>query len=503
MAFRRFFSVVSCFLLFFCIVSMEGIVQASEPQVPTRSQSQIGQVLPTGQPAAPIQPGSDLITPINADPITIDQALERRLSEIKKPARNAILLIVDGMGATAIKLAREVLVGREGLLEIDKMPVTARMIGNPSDGPVNDSAAAASELSTGHPIAIHKLCMSAEGRPIKTLWEHAKSEGFRVGLISDTRLTHATPAGFATHMNGRDDEDALAPQMIDSGFEILLSGGRKAFAPRKTASATEQLDPLAVARQRGYSVALTRDEFKDAVSQRNDKVLGLFSDSFMSFSYEAGKKSEPTLAEMTAGALILLSRGQERFLLMVEAGKIDATLHSHDPAELVQQMSVMEETLKVLRDYVNQHPDTLLVITSDHSTGGLILTENFDPVAFKNLATSTNALSWYLKDKGDGIPAIMKKLFPTMPFTDIELQDLIVRSKGPEFNAAIGSLFYSKLGLLFLPMEQQLSLKITHGHTGEDLFIHAQGAHQNLFSGTMRIWDIPRRMAAAMGLSFP
>ncbi|MBF0500050.1 MAG: alkaline phosphatase [Candidatus Riflebacteria bacterium] len=505
MTVRRVNMLFSVFMLL-AASSFFTIAGVSSAQVHSSQSTQLmqpEQVPLPAQPESPVSRHSDLITPVNTEPITIDQVLERRLANVKKSAKSAILLIADGMNAAAIKLAREILVGREGLLEIDRLPITGRMIAHPNDGPVNDSAAAASEFATGRPISLHELSMGRDGKPIQTLWEYAKTQGFRVGLVSDTRLTHATPAAFACHQLGREDEYAIAIQMLNSGFDVMLSGGRRMFASCKSTDGAAIIDPVSTAHERGYQVILHGNEFQDAVAKRSEKVLGLFADSFMAYSYDEGKSEEPTLDTMTAGALTLLSNKNSRFLLMVEAGKIDSTMHGHDAAELVYQMNVMENTLRVLRDYVNLHQDTLLVVVSNHSNGGLSLTENFDPAKFKSIATSSNALSRYLIDRGDDIPAIMKRLFPTLTFSEFELHDLTVRSKSPEFSAAVGSLLYSRLGLYFLPLDAQRGMEITHGHTGEDLFIHAQGVHQNLFGGTMRIWEVGKRIATALGLNFP
>lgn len=467
-------------------------------------------------PVPPSQPPSDLITPINKDPISIDKALQKDPDTKQAGARNVILFIIDGLPASGLTLARQVLATGSDLLAFDRFPVVARVLNPAQDARVTDSAAAASAYATGRQGLLHRLSVDRDGKPIPTLWEVAKKKGLRVGLISDTRLTHATPAAFASHQNDRNTEYEIAPQMLEAGFDVLLSGGRKYFSP-KTGSGSPDLvhyrpnspgsgsgsqDLLEKAQGMGYRVLTTRAELNEAPS-RPGKVLGLFHSSFLSYSYESGAKDEPSLKEMATAGLALLEASQDRFMLMIEAGKVDATLHAHDPAEFIAQMRIAEETLKTLQNYVAQHPETLLIMVPDHSTGGLIVTEQFDPLRFKALATSTTALAREFKGRPDELGAAFQARFPGITFSNEEVKSVAQHHQHYEFNAALGSLIYGKLGLLFIPFEHQITLDKTGGHVAEDLFLHAVGARSTLFNGVFRSWDLPGRIASAMSIDFP
>jgi len=435
---------------------------------------------------------ADLITPVNPEPITIDEAIRRRVGIIGKPARKVILFICDGMSSPMITLGRAALYGRDGMLALDKLPVVGRMIGHPKGGQVNDSAAAASQFSTGRETINGRIAVDDQYKPVETIFEAARKQGFRIGVVSDTRMTHATPAAFTAHQNDRDEEEAIAAQQVRSEYEVLLSGGRKKFG--------KELDEAA---KRGYQVVNDRRELLSAVASRSGKLLGLFADSYLPYSFERKGDETPTLAEMAAAAVSLLDRGDKGFLLMVEAGKIDSTMHAHDAAEGVAQMKSMDEALRKMIEFAKTNPDALLVVVSDHSTGGLQVIETFDPQRFNTLATSTIALATELKGKGSAIPERLRAAFPGVEFSKEELDRLVAAHEANTFELQLGSLVFSKLGLTFHTPEMEELMPDTHGHTGEDLFIHAMGAHQNLFSGVLRSWEIPKRIGIAIGIKFP
>lgn len=448
-------------------------------------------------------PTPDLITPLNAQPITIDEALSKRLKIMGKPAKKIILVVTDGLSASMLRLSRDILVGRENRLELDRFPVIGRMIGYPQDGSVNDSAAAATSFSTGRIGLQGKVAVDAAGKPIETLFENAKARGFKVGLITDTRMTHATPAPFATHTGSRENELAIAEQLVQSNFQVLLSGGRKFFQPIESGGEQPNgKDLLAIARRNGYQTPANKMELASATVARAEKVLGLFAPSYMPDPWERIEAEHPSLAEMSAAALSLLAGSDQGFLLMVEAGKFDMAAHDHDPFLVVSLMKELNDLLRVLTDYVQCNPETLLVVISDHATGGMQITDAFDAQQFKSLGTSTVYLVQKMKNSPESIAPTLKKAFPGLTFSAEEISHLVNLPKNSDFALELGTIVSAKFGLTFLPSRVDWE-KSAVGHTGEDLFIHTLGCHQGLFGGVIHIWEIPERLAAALGFSFP
>ncbi len=457
-----------------------------------------------GLPHMDLPQTRDLITPANAEPIPIDQALQRRLVVSGRKARKVILLIADGMSAAAIKVAREVMGGHQGGMAIDRFPVVARVMTTASDCTVTDSAAAASTMANGRPTANGQIGVGASGRPRISLFEFARDQGFRVGLVTDTRITHATPAGFVAHVVGREDENEIAKQLVDSRFHVLLGGGRRYFAPttRQERWAPKD-DLLSRAAKAGFKVVGTRAQLATVCREGADRVLGLFSSSMMPFSFEAANADVPTLTEMALRAIDILERGESKgFLLMVEAGKIDFTAHAHDAAELVAQMRVFDDTARALLEYVRRHPDALLVCVPDHGTGGITVTDEFEPNRFRLQATSSIYLARQINGRPEAVrPVLTHPALAPLNIGSDEIDALVPHAKDDKLDGRIGTLLFGKLGLTFIDPDRQRRLS-TGGHIGDDLFLHAVGRHQDLFQGVLRQWEIPARIAAAVGLPF-
>jgi alkaline phosphatase len=266
---------------------------------------------------------------------------------------------------------------------------------NPAYNIVVDSASSASQLATGVPSPSESVGLDAKGNPAETALELAKKHGKATGLVSDTRLTHATPASFAAHKPHRSLENSIAEEMLATEVDVMLSGGLRHWIPKsandKAGELHQQLTArtggtvkikskrkddknlLTAAEQAGYTVALTRKELEAA---KDDKVLGLFAYSGMADGIQHTRnkdnteRTQPTLKEMTAKALDILSQDPDGFFLMIEGGRIDWAGHDNDVATMLHEMLKFDETINYVYEWVKDRNDTLVVVTADHETGG-------------------------------------------------------------------------------------------------------------------------------------
>ncbi|MCJ8314243.1 MAG: alkaline phosphatase [Pseudomonadales bacterium] len=255
-----------------------------------------------------------------------------------------------------------------------------------------DSACSATQLATGKPSLSEVVGLDIEGNSTATILELAKAAGKSTGLISDTRITHATPAAFAAHQAHRSMENEIAVDMLQNNVDVLLGGGLRYRIPQGSSDANTDLvtlinEPsvkikskrkddrnlLTQAQTAGYALAFNADQL-DAVE--GQKVLGLFSYSAMldGISYSACKKAgncvQPSLAQMTKKALDILSKDEDGFFLMVEGGQIDWAAHNNDAGDMLHQLLKFDESIQAVYDWVKDRDDTLVVITADHETGG-------------------------------------------------------------------------------------------------------------------------------------
>jgi alkaline phosphatase len=321
-----------------------------------------------------------------------------------EPVKNVILMIGDGMGPGQMGLLEQyarqapnsIYNGREtAFKKIIDNGVLGMSLHNPADKLVVDSACSAAHLASGVDAPSESVGIDMDGNHVDSVLEIAKRLGKATGLVSDTRLTHATPAAFASHQPHRSLENEIAEEMLATGVDVMLSGGLRYFIPMSAndtkgnvykqlvkqtggdikikSKRKDDKNLLTEAKDAGYSVVHTRDALANA---KGDQILGLFAYSGMAdgITYSKAKDSkdrtQPSLKEMTIKALDTLSQDPDGFFLMIEGGQIDWAGHSNDAATMLHEMLKFDETIEYVYEWVKDREDTLVVITADHETGG-------------------------------------------------------------------------------------------------------------------------------------
>jgi len=288
--------------------------------------------------------------------------------------RRIIHMVADGMSAGTLTLADHLsqLIRPRGLtwMRLHQNPgaVAAYMNMRSLNSLVTDSSAASSSWGSGSRIENGTVNVLPDGRALKTLYELFGEQGWKRALVTTTEITHATPAGFAASGLRRESAEPIAAQYLDRKIELLLGGGRKFFDPsfRK-----DKRDLVAEYRARGFVIAQTADELKAAPTDKS--WLGIFAPSHLPFTLdqaadEKARTTVPTLAAMTRRALEKLER-EERFIMQVEGGRVDHACHTCDAAGALHDQIAFDEAIDVCLEFQQKHPDTLIVITTDHGNG--------------------------------------------------------------------------------------------------------------------------------------
>jgi alkaline phosphatase len=241
---------------------------------------------------------------------------------------------------------------------------------------VTDSAAAATALATGIKTKNCMIGVNPDVQGYQTILEAAKTKGMATGLVATSTITHATPACFASHVKLRSTEADIAVQLIANRVNVLLGGGRKFFLPKSDPNSArkDDKDLIAEARQAGYAYVMNDQEL---CSVRPPYVLGLFQyDSLTTAS------PEPSLASMTRKAIDVLrnvksgSSGRRRgFFLMVEGSQIDWACHDNKPKHAIRQVLLFDQAVEAAVDFALRDGHTLVIVTADHETGGMMLLE--------------------------------------------------------------------------------------------------------------------------------
>lgn len=313
--------------------------------------------------------------------------------------KNVIFVIGDGMGPQQLSMLQ--LFAKHSkephftnrVTNLEKLMSAGRLstvMTNPGKNLVVDSSCSATQYSTGEYSLPEVVGLDHNGEVSKTILELAKEKGLRTGLVSDTRITHATPASYASHNASRNDENGIAKEMLEVGPDIMLSGGLRYFLPKNADKDTElrtfipshlsldskrkdDLNLLEIASNKNYQLAFDK---KSLDKTEKGKVLGLFESSAMPDGiWNTQNKNNkdrviPTLTEMASVALNNLEDSENGFFLMIEAGQIDWAGHRNDSGLLLHEMLRADELFGLLHKWMKGREDTLLVITADHETGG-------------------------------------------------------------------------------------------------------------------------------------
>ena len=306
--------------------------------------------------------------------------------------RNLIFMVSDGMGPTSLSLTRSFMQFQNGAPFSEQLVIDQHLIGQSrtrsSSSLITDSAAGATAFSCGKKSYNGAISVTPDHEPCGTVLEAAKKAGYMTGLVVTTRITDATPACFAAHVNMRQEEDRIAEQMVGDYplgrvVDLMFGGGRCHFLPNSTLDSScraDNRDVVALAKEKGYSYVDDRAGFDKLKRGAGLKLpmLGLFADT--DIPYEIDRRNEndiyPSLKEMAETAMRALSEAtrdsDNGFFLMIEGSRIDHAGHHNDPAAQVHEVLAYDEAFTSVLDFLKNDPtEAVMVSTSDHETGGL------------------------------------------------------------------------------------------------------------------------------------
>lgn len=288
--------------------------------------------------------------------------------------RHIIHLVADGMSVATLSCADHLstYTRERGLtwLKLAQQPGTVNSLMNVRslNSLVTDSAAASSAWGSGSRVVNGAINVLPNGTQLRTLYDLFGQAGWKRGLVTTVEVTHATPAGFAASVNNRGTADNIADEYFDKRVEVILGGGRKFFSPSSRRDKRNLRDEFVKA---GYAVFDDRSALLAAPLDR--PWLGTFESSHLPYTVdhrqdEKLKAAIPTLAEMTTAALRKLER-ESHFILQVEGGRVDQAAHLNDAAGTFFDQIAFDEAIDVCVEFQSRHPDTLIVVTTDHATG--------------------------------------------------------------------------------------------------------------------------------------
>jgi len=432
------------------------------------------------------------------------------IEEMQSP-KNIIMVIADGMGPAYTTSYRYF--NDDPLTEhIEETVFDRLLVGSAStyparvSGVVTDSAAGATALATGFKTYNGAIALDVNKNSVETVLEFAKKQGKKTGVVVTSQINHATPASYLAHNVSRENYNEIADSYLDNGInaDVYLGGGWKYFI-RGDRNLVEEF------KASGFQYI---DNY-NSLSKLQEKtpVIGLFADKGLPSALDDSNNYR--LSTMTKSAIKQLENNEGYFLL-VEASQIDWAGHSNDIATAMAEMSDLAKTMVYLEHYVKQNPDTLVILTADHSTGGLTIGANgkyeWNPEILRTMKSSPRAIAKKISEKTITQNLLTKLL--KFKVTEKEVKQIqLAKNMAIEKLSTYKNLDTQEKSKTKKPMMSQIiesSIKkiidvrtntgwTSGGHTAIDVPVHSLGNSSAVFEGKIDNTDIAKKIFILLG----
>ncbi|MCX8129034.1 MAG: alkaline phosphatase [Clostridia bacterium] len=409
-------------------------------------------------------------------------------------AENVIMLIPDGSSIASTTLARLYQDGKP--LAMDEIAAGLSKT-YWSDGPITDSAPGGTALATGHKTynAYVGVLPKKDGeKPVASVLEAAKLEGKATGLVVTSNIQHATPADFSAHYPDRGRYDILGEQQVYNRLDVVLGAGSQYLEKDKR---RDKEDLVRVLKDKGYEYITTPQEMQ---SSKANKLWGMFDPDRLRRDFDRDPKKEPSLAEMTAKALEVLSKDKDGFFLMVEGSQIDWSAHAKDPVGVISDVLAFDKAVGVALDFAKKDGNTVVVAVSDHGTGGITIGDagvdgDYYKIPFSRILdtlkkaklTSEGTVSKFSPDRSN-VREVVAEYYGIADLT-AEEEKAIKEARDPNVPLVAAMRARCHIGWT------------TIGHTGEDvpMYVYAPKTVERL-TGVVENTDIAKYVAKVMGV---
>ncbi|UTH74556.1 alkaline phosphatase [Chromobacterium sp. IIBBL 290-4] len=425
-------------------------------------------------------------------------------------AKNVIFFLGDGMGPATVTASRIYQYGESGKLNMEKLDRTARIKTFSNDAQTTDSAPSMSAYMTGVKMNNEVISMSADtraiepnsdgtgncgagnGAPAATLLELAKAKGKAIGAVTTTRVTHATPAATYSHVCHRDAESDIIAQAVPggvgynaklgAGLDVLMGGGAKFLLPKaKGGKRSDGRDLLQEFAAKGYPVLQTGAQLAAFDAKSAVKLVGIFGNDHLDYELDRvkNKTDQPSLAQMTAAAIDVLSKNGNGYVLMVEGGRIDHALHGTNAKRALVDTIAFDDAIKTALAKVDLK-NTLIVVTADHD--------------------HTMTINGYSK-RGNPIHDISRSYVDGQPAKDADgaVYTTLAFGNGP--NRKPSRVSVNSADATADDYQQETGLRLSsETHGGGDVMLMSGGAGNQGFKGTMDNTKVFGLVKSALGL---
>lgn len=433
-----------------------------------------------------------------------DQHQTNQTTMVSKKPKNIIMVVGDGMGPAYISAYRY-FHDDPNTAEMEQTVFDRTLVGMsatypaPVSGYVTDSAAGATALSAGIKTYNGAIAMNVNEQPVTTILEVSKRLGKKTGVVVTSQVNHATPASFMSHNIERGNYEQIADSYVERHqmYDVVLGGGWKFFL-------REDRDLVSEFKEVGYQYVEDYAALDNVIIDK--PLFGLFADVGLPWALDDSDANR--LNTMTSTALKQLE-SDNGFFMLVEASQVDWGGHSNDIAAVMGEMNDLAITLEMLEDFVSKHPDTLVVVTADHSTGGMTLGRNgkyeWKPEILRSMKHSPSYIAEQLLRTG--ITQEVATNLLNFSLTESELSLLKSSKNIGENNQQLTSEGnpYADVAsdkvkkALYATIKQIIDARTLTGwttgaHTAVDVPVFAFGSHSEMFVGLNNNTDIAKKI---------
>lgn len=312
-------------------------------------------------------------------------------------AKNIIFLVADGLSVahrTGARIMSKGMAGGKanGRLNMDDVPPVAFIGTSSTHSIATDSANTMSAYMTGHKARVNALGVYADRTPasqddpkVETIGEALRRQTKKsIGIVSTSEVEDATPAALVSHTRKRSDKADIVGMFYDVKPDVLLGGGSAYFLSKDVPGSKrkDDKDYIQLFRDAGYAIVTDKNELAASGQSNQQNLLGLFHTGNMDVTLDRDflKKgtvdkfpNQPGLVDMTKAALDKLSKNPEGFFLMVEGASIDKMSHPLDWERALVDTIEFDKAVGVAQEFAKNNPDTLIVVTGDHTHGVAII----------------------------------------------------------------------------------------------------------------------------------
>ena len=274
--------------------------------------------------------------------------------------KNVIILIGDGMGPNQIRFG-ELYKGEK--LFMQSLTNRTFVETYSANAEVTDSSASATAIATGVKINNSQVGITPQGEELETIVDYAKSLGKKTGIITTEELYGATPMGFSAHSTARGNYDELLVSAATTSNVDLFASYT---LPRNYSACIDRFV------SEGYTLISDVDQISESV---DDKIIGTYPILASMPSMDADDFAV-AFDRVVIESLEYLSKDEDGFFLMAEGAHIDHGGHNNDVEYMVRELLAFDDMVKAVVNWAKERKDTLVLVTADHETGGLMISDD-------------------------------------------------------------------------------------------------------------------------------